>query len=68
MFTADMATAAAAKVAAVPVGVKPPRISSKAPIAVMPEMALVTDIKGECSAAVNKTRRQSNNRPLVSGK
>lgn len=64
MFTADMATAAAAKVAAVPVGVKPPRISSRAPIAVMPEMALVTDIKGECSAAVNKTRRQSN-RPLL---
>lgn len=54
MFTADMATAAAAKVAAVPVGVKPPRISSRAPIAVMPEMALVTDIKGECSAAVIK--------------
>ena len=52
MFTADMATAAAANVAAVPAGAAPPRISSSAPTAVMPEMALVTDMRGEWSAAV----------------
>ena len=52
MFTADMATAAAANVAAVPAGAAPPRISSSAPTAVMPEMALVTDMSGEWSAAV----------------
>jgi hypothetical protein len=49
-----VAPAVPASFAPVPVGVKPPRISSRAPIAVMPEMALVTDIKGECSAAVIK--------------
>eukprot|EP00982_Pelagococcus_subviridis_P009672 30937-Pelagococcus_subviridis.AAC.30 len=52
MFTALIATAAAAAVAATVSGRSPPRMSSSAPIAVIPEIAFVTDISGECSAAL----------------
>ena len=52
MFTALVSTAAAASVCATLSGSKPPPSSRMPPTAVRPEMALVTDISGECSAGV----------------
>ena len=50
MFTAEMVVASVARVSPVEVGMIPPPIAYMPPTAVMPEMALVTAISGECSA------------------
>lgn len=50
MLTADVSTAAVARLCATDVGNTPPPSSSMPPTAVSPDMALVTDIRGECSA------------------
>eukprot|EP00959_Pyramimonas_sp_CCMP1952_P069500 1450608-Pyramimonas_sp.AAC.1 len=52
MLRAETNTAVAASHWAGPSGTRPPSIMSRPPTAVMPLMALVTDIRGECSAGV----------------
>lgn len=52
MFTLEMKAAMAAREVMVLSGVYPPPMSSIPPTAVMPEMALVTDMRGECRAGV----------------
>ena len=47
MFTALIATAATAATPTGSFGTRPPRMSSSAPMAVMPLMALVTLMRGE---------------------
>ena len=52
MLTADTSTAAAARACAAERGTMPPPASTMPPTAVRPEMALVTDMSGECRAGV----------------
>mmetsp|Transcript_42886 Transcript_42886/g.81801 ORF Transcript_42886/g.81801 Transcript_42886/m.81801 type:complete len:294 (-) Transcript_42886:1086-1967(-) len=52
MLTADTSTASAARAWAGVSGRKPPPTHRSPPMAVTPEMALVTDMRGECSAGV----------------
>lgn len=48
----ETSAATAARYCGVVWGTKPPPISNKPPAAVIPETALVTDIRGECKAGV----------------
>ena len=48
----EMKAAVAASHWAVVTGTRPPPIRSMPPAAVMPEIAFVTDMSGECSAGV----------------
>ena len=50
MLTAEMPVAVAASSSAVVDGTMPPPIAYMPPTAVMPEMAFVTAMSGECSA------------------
>lgn len=50
MLTAEIPVASAARVWPVLVGNKPPPIAYMPPTAVIPEMAFVTAINGECNA------------------
>jgi len=48
MLIDEIKVAAAASEVAVLLGIKPPPIITRPPAAVIPEIALVTDISGEC--------------------
>ena len=48
----EMKVAAVPKAWGIVCGRTPPPINRRPPTAVMPEMALVTDIRGECKAGV----------------
>jgi hypothetical protein len=52
MLTAEATIAPAASVWAGVLGSRPPPASTMPPTAVRPEMALVTDMRGECRAGV----------------
>ena len=52
MFMDEMKAAKAANVWMVSVGMYPPPINKSPPTAVVPEMALVTDMRGECKAGL----------------
>lgn len=52
MLMEEMKAARAARYCAVVWGTRPPPMMQRAPAAVIPEMAFVTDISGECSAGV----------------
>ena len=52
MLMDETSAATAARYCGVVWGTKPPPISNKPPAAVIPETALVTDIRGECKAGV----------------
>ena len=52
MFTAETRVARAAMDWGIVPGNTPPPISISPPTAVMPEIAFVTDISGECNAGV----------------
>lgn len=52
MLTLEMNAARAASDVMVSLGIYPPPISSIPPTAVTPEIALVTDMRGECRAGV----------------
>ena len=52
MLILDTKVASAAREVTVLLGNTPPPINTNPPAAVIPDMALVTDIRGECSAGV----------------
>lgn len=52
MLILEIKAARAARVVMVSFGMYPPPMSNMPPTAVMPEIALVTDMRGECKAGV----------------